>query len=74
MGEDKNIPERHQPRISPGETSVCQARVKIVQRGEWGMGEVGGATRAEQSNNMKPEICPENKVTLFVESLALMGH
>ena len=48
--------------------------MKIVQRGEWGMGEVGGATRAEQSNNMKPEICPENKVTLFVESLALMGH
>lgn len=74
MGEDRNIPERHQPRISPGETSVWQARVKMVHRGEWGMGEVGGATPAEQSNNRKPEICLENKVTLFAESLALMGH
>ena len=40
--------------------------MKIVHRGEWGMGEVGGATPAEQSNNMKPEICLENKVTFFV--------
>ena len=74
MGEDRNIPERHQPRISPGETSVWQARLKMVHRGEWQMGEAGGATPAEQSNNSQTTTCLENKVTLFVESLALMGR
>lgn len=55
MGEDRNIPERHQPRISPGETSVWQARVKMVHRGEWGMGEEGGATlhNSQTTGNLK---------------------
>ena len=38
------------------------------------MGEADGVTSAEQSSNMRCEICLEGKATLFVEFLAPLGH
>lgn len=36
-------------------------------------GETGSVTSAEQLSDVRPEICPESKGTLFVEFLALSG-
>lgn len=38
------------------------------------MGEADGVTSAEPSSNTRSEICLEDKATLFVEFLAVLGH